>query len=265
MSGFVRVGLAGVIAVATFSFAPAAMAQPVQTLSVEGGAACTGGTRFNIGAESLGKGECGWTGAARFDQYRSPLWMAFDAWGIGARHMDVDEERNASRLSERRTTIDLDASMPMGMGLLGLGPTRFLAGIRYADYDWSAQSATTTFESSYWGIGPRIGTSGTIVLGRGFQIDTLSSISVLFGNNDVSRRIGAATASQSSSDPIFTYESSMALSYLFAGEFGPKLSAGWRSEYWFRQIDIKADANFTETRATRNVAGPFLRFSMPLR
>lgn len=265
MSGFKCVALAGIVAGAAYGLAPAAMAQPVQTLSVEGGAACTSGTRFNIGTESLGKGECGWTGAARFDQHRSPIWMAFDAWGIGARHMSVDEERNASSLSERRTTIDLDASMPMGMGLLGLGPTRFLAGIRYADYDWSAQSATTAFEGSYWGIGPRIGTTGTIVLGRGFQIDTMSSISVLFGNNDVSRRIGATTASQSSSDPILTYESSTALSYLFAGDLGPKISAGWRSEYWFRQIDIKADANFTEARATRNVAGPFLRFTMPLR
>lgn len=257
--------VAAAAAVMSVLWTGAALAQ--SAVSIEGGAACTMGGRILVDADELGKGECGWTGAIRYDQGRSPMWMGFDAWGLGVRHMAVDQNVGASSLDEKRTTLDFDISRPMGNGLLGLGPTRFLAGIRYSGYDVDVTGTNYVVSGNYWGIGPRIGFVSTIPLGRGFQVDSLSTISVLFGNHDYTRTQGGVqTASQSNSHPVFTYESSLALTYLFSGDNGPKISAGYRSEYWLRQMNIDAEGGFDQrTRVNRNIGSPFLRVTVPLR
>jgi Legionella pneumophila major outer membrane protein precursor len=238
--------------------------RPAVFATLEGGAACTTGEKFEtFSGARLGSGECGFAGALRLDQTGVPLWLGFDSWGAGVRYMGVDQTKTGGldQLDERRFVIDVDASRPLGFGLFG-GTSALVVGIRYADYQGDIRDAGVAGSFEFRGIGPRIGLAGSIPLGTNFRFDTRSSISALFGHHD---NAVTGVGSQDHSGTVFVYESNMALTYAFAPQGnGPEFSIGVRSEYWFNQVRTKDDALFNKTSIDRNAIGPFARVKIPL-
>ena len=161
--------------------------------------------------------------------------------------------------------MDLDASRPLGNWGFLLGDLRALAGIRYANFRADTSDGGGRARLNFVGAGPRVGVTSTSNLwNSGWRLESLYGAAALFGSHDVSATGGGATVSQSHSDTVFALESSTALIYAFTPG-GPEVSIGLRSEYWLKQISLKADPTFSAVSKDRDFISPFVRVSVPLR
>ena len=233
----------------------------------EGGLACMSGDGivFGSGEKHADRG-CGWTGAASIGQVRAPLIWGFDAWSLGVRQLDAKDKSKGfptDFYQDRRTTVDLDASRPLGNWGVLLGDLRAIAGVRYANWRGDASDGGALGRFGFSGAGPRVGLTSTSKFGEHWRLESLYGAAALFGSHDVKVVAGAFTATQSHSDTVFALESSTAIVYAFA-KHGPELSLGLRSEYWFKQLSIKTDATFVGTDKARDFMSPFVRLSVPL-
>ena len=241
---------------------------PHWVATAEGGLACMSGDKliFGSGEKHADRG-CGATAALSIGQVHAPLIWGFDAWNFGVRVMGAKDKSTAfptDFYKDRRTTVDLDVSRPLGNFGFLLGDLRALAGVRYANWRGDTSDGSAVGRFGFSGAGPRLGVTSTSKLWDGWRLESLYGASALFGSHDVKVAAPGIQVGQSHSGTVFALESSTSLVYAFA-RHGPELALGLRSEYWLKQISLKEDATFTSFEKNRNFMSPFLRLNVPLR
>jgi hypothetical protein len=247
-------------------------------LSVEGGVACSNNRALIdvTGFGTIGNKGCGGTGAVEFGQTGKPVFSIFDHWAIRGRYTTFDHSRDlvvpggAAVLSfeDSRVVVDAELGAKLGFGLFG-GTSRATIGVRAAKWNGDleargtagavlGESGTARFETSM--VGVRLGLRSSIPLGTHWMYESNMGAAAMHGSHR-SRSVenGMPDGDTKASNPVFSIDTSSALSYKFNGtDTGLIGSVGLFSEYWFKQIDIDGD------RRNRNSWGPFIRARMPL-
>jgi hypothetical protein len=268
------------IAATSWLLVSAAHAQAPLQLTVDGGLACSKNRAIGQldATTDVGVKGCGGTGGVELARTGAPVAGFFDHWALRGRFTQFDQSKTSAAgtagLSFDDERVVLDAELGRKIDLFGRflpgGTSRLTLGVRYAAWEGTrsrsagpaagplAEIGRETFETE--GFGPRIGLRSSFPLAANWMVESRSGVAALFASHKREDVVGGiAVGRASSSNPVYSFESAMALTYLLRGtETGPALSVGYLSEYWFRQTDVDG---FTRNRHS---AGPFARVRVPL-